>query len=162
MDMRNPRARISIRAPLSPILSIFLSLFCLGAANGACLLTDYSLNAEFRRSDAVLVGSVLSERNVPGDDKADTPGGTVYVVKVSEPLRGSLGKTVEIFSENSSGRFPMKIGTSYLLFLYRRQGALSADYCGNSGPVAEKADALHKARALARHGPSQQRPLVTD
>jgi hypothetical protein len=151
MDTRNPRARFSIRAPLSPILSVFPSFFFWGAASGACLLTDYSLNAEFRRSDAVLVGSVLSERKVPGDDKADTLGGTVYVVKVSEPLRGSLGKTVEIFSENSSGRFPMKIGTSYLLFLYRQQGALSADYCGNSGPVADKGDVLPKVRQLAKH-----------
>jgi hypothetical protein len=154
MDMRIPRARFSIRAPLSPILSILLPLFFSGAASGACLLPDYSTRAEFVRSEAVLVGSILSERNLPGSDETDTPGGTFYLVKVLETLRGTPGSAVEIFSENSSGRFPMHIGTSYLLFLYKQQGLLSADYCGNSGPVADKADVLREARQLAKHKPS--------
>jgi hypothetical protein len=138
----------------STLLSVLLSLAFSSAAGAACLLTDYSTSAEYLRSEAVLVGSVLSERNMPGSDETDTPGGTSYLVKVLETLRGTPGSTVEIFSENSSARFPMRIGTSYLLFLYRQQGSLSADYCGNSGPVAKKADVLRKARNLAKHKPS--------
>jgi hypothetical protein len=137
-----------LRPPIR--LTALLLLLYSGAPSAACLLTDYSTRAEYDRSEAVLVGSVLSERQVPADDKEQTLGGMIYMVKIAETLRGRLGKTVEVFSENSSGRFPMKIGTSYLLFLYRQQGALSADYCGNSGPVAMKVNVLSEVRNLAK------------
>src|SRR5271170_4917467 len=105
--MRDLRARFSKWMHAFPLLSIMLSLVCSGAASAACLLTDYSTRAEYLRSEAVLVGSVLSERNVPGSDEPDTPGGTFYLVRVLNTLRGTPSRTVEIFSENSSGRFPM-------------------------------------------------------
>ena len=152
--MRDARTRFSKWIHPFPLLSITLSLVCTGAASAACLLTDYSTGAEYFRSEAVLVGSVLSERNIPESDVPDTPGGTYYMVRVLKTLRGIPTRTVEIFSENSSGRFPMHIGTSYLLFLYRQQGVLSADYCGNSGPLTTKADVLRKARQLAKSEPA--------
>ncbi len=148
--MRDLRARFLQRMRVSLLLSILLSLVCSGAASAACLLADYSTRAEYNRSEAVLVGSVLSDRNMPESDKTDTPGGTFYLVRNLETFRGTLGRTVEIFSENSSGRLPMRMGTSYLLFLYRQQGVLSADSCGNSGRLANKAGKLREVRQLAK------------
>jgi hypothetical protein len=153
-SLRPTRKGSRYRMRQSFLLTFLLCLVFPGVASAACLLTDYSTRADFLRSKAVLVGRVLSERDVPGSDDLDTPGGTFYLLKVLETLRGAPGRTVEIFSENSSARFPMRIGTSYLLFLYKQQGVLSADYCGNSGPVANKADVLRAVRQLAKHEPS--------
>ena len=64
--------------------------------------------------------------------------GTTYSVQVEEVLRGSPGKTVKLFSENSSGRFPMEVGAAYLVFVHEELDRLAADYCGNSGKLPEK------------------------
>jgi hypothetical protein len=50
-----------------------------------------------------------------------------------------LEKPLEIFSENTSGRFPMQLRRRYVLFVYREAGRLMVDNCGNSGFIEDKA-----------------------
>jgi hypothetical protein len=114
----------------------------------ACLLDDYSVRAEYARSTAIVTGRVVSERSVPDGSAPAGVGGTMYQIAVQESFRGTLHGTVEVFSENSSGRFPMLKGKAYLLFLYRESGVLSADNCGNSGLVSKKKKVLAELRAL--------------
>jgi hypothetical protein len=68
-----------------------------------------------------------------------------------ESLRrsGKLGNEAEIFSENSSGRFPMTVGAKYLLLIYAAQGRMHVDYCGNSGLVSERGPELQQVERLA-------------
>ena len=76
-------------------------------------------------SHAVFIGVVLGERLVPA--KSENLDGTVYTVKIEELLRGSVPPRVEVFSENSSGRFPMTKGRKYLLFVHRVQNQLAVE-----------------------------------
>jgi len=117
---------------------------------GVCLLNDYSVQAEYSRSTAVVIGEPVSERSVPDREDVGFYGGIIYTVKISETLRGALHGKVEVFSENTSGRFPMEKGKKYILFLSKDQKYLSADNCGNSGLVAEKHDVLSAVRTIAK------------
>lgn len=59
-------------------------------------------------------------------------------MKVEAVYRGDVSGSLVIFSENSSGRFPMEPHIPYVLFIYREAGRLMVDNCGNSGPHLEK------------------------
>lgn len=131
------------------VLSCYLIAYAMSnAALAGCLSDDYSVKAEYSRSLAVVRAKVLSQRTVPDGPNPDFMGGTVYTVRIQESFCGTLSGTVEVFSENSSGRFPMGNGKSYLLFLYREDARLSADNCGNSGLASQKKSVLAALRAL--------------
>ena len=142
----------------SILLNCLLAFALSHAAFGVCLLDDYSVKAEFVRSVAVVKAQIISERTVPDPDAPEFIGGTIYKVKIQESFRGALQGTVEVFSENSSGRFPMQIKRSYLLFLYQDEGRLSADPCGNSGLASVKKDVLATVRALRKEERAIQKP----
>jgi hypothetical protein len=77
----------------------------------------------------------------------------VWSIEEIVSLRGKVSCTVELFSENSSGRFPMTVGTTYVVFAYRALGRTMVDSCGNSGPLPEKAEARgERSRSAARRG----------
>jgi hypothetical protein len=130
----------------------FLALLALAtagapASNAAvCLSGQPSVSEEFRSSDAVFVGYVISERAEP--ESKNYFDGDTYVVRIEEPLRGLLRGQIRLFSENSSGRFPMIVGAKYLLFVYRELGRTMVDACGNSGLVSERSEALSLVRRL--------------
>ncbi len=116
-------------------------------AMAACLLNDYSVRGEYDRSAAVITGEVIAQRPVAGS--APHLDGVVYTVTVETIYRGDVPGSVEVFSENSSGRLPMERQRRYLLFIYREAGRLLVDNCGNSGPIVEKADVLHAVEKIA-------------
>ncbi len=99
----------------------------------ACLEPRPTIAAEFARSELVVVGRVLSARVVP--DSGPWLTGTVYSVQASRVFRGDPAPTIRIFSENSTGRFPMDVDSSYVLFIYRAGGRIHVDPCGHSAPV---------------------------
>jgi hypothetical protein len=110
-------------------------------AFGACL-GDYSLSGEYHRSDAVLTGLVTDAHLI--EDKSDPVAflGIVYSVRVDRSYRGGLRGVVRVYSENSSGRFPMELGRRYVLFLHKSGPNLAAYDYSNSGPVEDKAAVL--------------------
>jgi hypothetical protein len=135
-------------------LFIFSALFALGcahAARSACLLGNYSVSAEFERSAAVVIAKAISERRVLLRDGFYGP--TIYRVALLENFKGRVSERARIYSENDSGRFPMGVGSPYLLFLYRAGGHLHADPCGNSARLekATKTLAILESFAGARH-----------
>lgn len=117
------------------------------SASAACLLDDYSIPTEYSRSELVLVGKVVSERVIPeGSDL----GGINYRIVPLHILKGPPSRNIVLFSENSSGRFPMTVGASYVLFVYHAEGRLAVDNCGNSAPQAQAAATLATIEKLAR------------
>jgi len=123
-----------------------------------CLSRDYSLRTEYVGASAVVIAEALSEQIVPDPDDPVGFAATLYKVRIDESIRGSLHGVVELYSENSSGRFPLEIGKKYILFIYTDQGVLEVDNCGNSGPLNEKKEVVAAARELAKSVPNTQKP----
>ena len=114
-----------------------------------------TIEQEFKTSEFVFIGEVRSTQKVhPGSD--DFFDGINYVVKVSERLRGTPGNTVTLFSENSSGRFPMQIGAKYLVFTSLQAGTFAkapvytVSYCGHSGTLHSRPKTLSAIRHLQK------------
>jgi len=132
------------------------ALLVAAAASAAAHCDNFpTIEQEFKTSALVFVGRVSSAREVRVRSLA-VSGGTFYSVKVAQALKGSPSKTVELYSENSSGRFPMRIGEQYLVFAdYSvfegiRGRKLAIINCGNSAPVAKAPKALAVLHALTK------------
>lgn len=135
------------------LLGVFAVFVFTSALAGAfCGNGSPSVEEQFKSSKVVLAGTMIDSRDIL--DAEGFVQGTFYSIRVSEVLKGSSGKTVELYSENSSGRFPMESGTEYLIFAY--QGAfegingprLAVDNCGNSGTLKTSKEAFAIARKL--------------
>jgi hypothetical protein len=113
-----------------------------------CLEGRLSVEREYHKSAGVFIGRVIAGRAVP--ESKDYLEGTVYSVRVEEVLHGEVPDTVEVFSENTSGRFPMDVESRYLLFVYRNLGRVMVDNCGNSGPLSSTTEVLKAVRRLRR------------
>jgi len=118
------------------------------AAFAVCLNGHPSLEQEYQSSTTVFVGRVVSEEFTP--ESKNYLDGTTYSVHVEEVLRGSPAKIVRLFSENTSGRFPMQVGGEYLVFVDEELDRLQVDNCGNSGELPEKAETLAALRKMKR------------
>ena len=137
-------------------LAIIVTFFAFYPFDALAWCESYPTVAEeFSHSSTVLVGKVVTEEkvNAAGEDYFD---GVNYQLNVSEVLRGENIKNITLFSENSSGRFPMTVGKSYLVFASVEHGllpgypVLAVSSCGNSGLLSESRPKLQKARHLAK------------
>lgn len=108
----------------------FALLFSVPAALGFCPQPDPTVACEFLNSDAVFVGTVTSVRAVPA--RGEYLGGWVYTLTVEELFRGPRANTLDVFTENSSGRFPLEVAKRYLLFADEVTGRFEITNCGNS------------------------------
>ncbi|MFN2507830.1 MAG: hypothetical protein ABR589_03560 [Chthoniobacterales bacterium] len=77
-------------------------------------------------------------------------------MEVVDVLKGTPPQRVRLYSENSSGRFPMRVGWRYLIFAAPasfegiRGQQLAINKCGNSAPLPKANDALAIVRRLAK------------
>jgi hypothetical protein len=119
------------------------------AAIAVCLNGHPSVEQEYRQSSTVFVGRVTAANLVAATKSFEE--GTRYTIRVEDVFRGRPPRTLTVFSENSSGRFPMEVGVAYLVFLSARAGEPAmVDSCGNSGPVSEAAVAIETVKQLSR------------
>jgi len=91
------------------ILSVAQLWLTSPVADFVCLNGHPTVDAEYRLR-TVFIGAVVSERHEPPTKDWDQEG-TTYAVRVDERLHGQLPRTVQLVSENSSGRFPTEVGT---------------------------------------------------
>jgi len=132
---------------MQPLTWLILALLGI-PARPACLEGHPTIQEEFHHSAAVFIGRVVGSRH----DTATREWleGTTYMVDVERVFRGQVPPKVELFSENSSGRFPMDSDSVYLVFAYKNLGRLAVDNCGNSGFVSAGRQALSTVERLAR------------
>ena len=135
-------------ALVSVAVAFFLLLLLALPADAACPKPVVKVCSEFFKSDAVFVGRVLSQRTVP--PRGDLYDGWVYRLRVSRVLRGSLGKITEVFTEDSSGRLPLEVGSEYLLFATLHQGRFEITNCGNSALLAEAMAKIREIEQIAK------------
>jgi hypothetical protein len=116
-----------------------------------------TINDEYKDSVMVLVGKVIAHAATPAE--GDFYAGDTYTVVPVRVLKGNPGARVDLFSENSSGRFPMLMNREYLLFVYEQSGRLMVDNCGNSDLLPHAKSALAQTIAVAHHGSDLQPAL---
>jgi hypothetical protein len=117
-------------------LSLAVALWALqGSAQAICGARP-SVRAEARASDAIVLAKVKTERLVVAPDDPEGFEATVYTLDVlrryKDGTRGRTPRRIEIDSPNTSSRFPMDAGKTYLLFLTRYPSGYAVDACGNS------------------------------
>jgi hypothetical protein len=119
--------------------------------SGACVNGYPSVAREYGESAFVFVGTVIAERQEPAED--DPQGffdGVTYTVRIDEQFKGPSQKTVSLFSENSTARYPMQLRQRYLVFVYLESGQRYAvNNCGNTELFRAKSKALSTVRKLA-------------
>ena len=91
---------------------------------------------EYRATNYVFVGKVQSEHKL-GLDKDGFFAATAYRVAVVSSYKGKPPKALTIYNSNTSARFDMDVGKSYVLFVYhgRRQNIVSN--CGWSDEISQ-------------------------
>ena len=90
---------------------------------------------EFRHASVILIGTVVSEKNIPDPKEPDFWSGTLHKLTVESLLKGKTGPSIQVFSPNDSGRLPLANGIRYLLFLHYEGGHLTTNACGNSAKL---------------------------
>jgi hypothetical protein len=125
----------------------------LGQALAACPVGHPSVDLEFAKSAIVATGKVTAEARAaaPFDGMYE---GNRYSFRPAQILKGQSPRTLSLFSENSTGRFPMEVGETYLVFVYvaEHKGAqfFAVDNCGNSGRLADIGATVQTVRELKR------------
>jgi hypothetical protein len=119
-------------------------------AHAVCVNGHPAIATEYTRSKAVIIGIVVAQKHVPQTSDGYFLEGTMYEVKVERNLRNaSSSPAIQLFNENSSGRFDMITSTRYLLFVYEEHGRLRVDSCGNSAELSKSATTLSQVEKLA-------------
>jgi hypothetical protein len=129
------------------MLALAAFTLALHTVPAVCPRVKVTVRDEYRGSDVVVVGTVVRATAVPLS--RDFQEGTAYQVRVNETLKGKAPAQLRLFSENGGSRFPMRVGTKYLLFVDHLERSV-IDNCGNSGTVATRRQALATVRRL-RH-----------
>lgn len=95
---------------------------------------------EYKQSQAVIVGTVVSAHPVP--QSWDTLDGTDYVVHIDQKVKGKQSGEITIFSEHSEDGFDMQTGQRYLLFLNNNYQHWVVNKCGNSATLDQAGPAI--------------------
>jgi hypothetical protein len=121
-------------------LAVAFSLVRPIQAFAVCELPSPPVCAEFFHRDAIFAGTVISSQH---RSEGEDPG-WFYKLKVSRVFRGVLPPLVQVFTEDSSGRFDLEMHQSYLLFAYStKPDGLEIEGCGNSMELAKAGKAIH-------------------
>jgi hypothetical protein len=123
------------------------------AANAYCERYP-TVAEEFAEADYVFIAEVTAGRLDRFDNDPDSFEGIEYSVRSLKTFKGEPPALMILFSENSTGRFPMMLGGWYLVFVGppmstgfddpdRRE--LSVDNCGHSFALADVPMALQPA-----------------
>jgi len=115
------------------------------SAHAVCLNGHPSIVDEYKGSTAVVLATVIGQRDAPEASDGFYLGGIFYRLRIERSFNGNPGNIPEVFSENSSSRFPMMVGSKYLLFITYQHDRLLVDYCGNSGLASKR---IKELRAL--------------
>jgi len=118
------------------------------AAFGVCLNGHPTIEKEFHQRPVVVTAKVLSSAGeIPAMDKADAL--EYFTIRVLKSYKGETKGRLRFFNEVNSGRFPVDVGQTYLLFLVSDKRGWFVDSCGNSGELGHSTATLRKVAHLS-------------
>ena len=136
------------RSPTCRILSVAaMQILVVGSVTAVCARPHPKVCAEFFKSDSVFVGTVVAQTAVINKEGYD---GWVYRLRVRKVYRGPTQDFIEVYTENTSGRFPLDTGETYLLFAYTFEKRFTITCGGNSAKLSEAGDALRQLEDLMK------------
>jgi len=141
--------RLRCGCALRALLAVFALLTFGREALAFCFAPKLRVSDEYFISDLIVTGTMTASRNIV--DPADPEGwtGTFYTVQVDTVYRGNAPKSLEVYSENSTARFPMEEHKLYVLFINKDPDKnWTVDNCGNSGEVGLSAATMMQLKQL--------------
>lgn len=125
---------------------MFVWSFPFRTVSAACMLPIPTVSCEFLNSDAVFVSTVVSVKGAPA--RGDEYPGWLYDLRVQELFRGPHTKTIQVFTEASSGELPLDRGKKYLIFASEYDSRLEITNCGNSCLLSNAGPVLRELQKL--------------
>src|ERR1700742_5360357 len=129
--MDKPGKRGRLRRAVTGVVCLFFT-----AASYAACPSTLPVSKEMKDSQAVIIGTVVSTRQVP--QSWDALDGTEYVVHIDQKVKGKQSGEITIFSEHRDEAVLLESGKQYLLFLTNNYQHWMVNVCGNSGPTDEE------------------------
>jgi hypothetical protein len=111
-----------------------------------------TVQKEHTLSKLVFTGRVVRDHKTAGDGGYFDLDGDTYTVVPTHVYKGETKAEVDLYSENSSGGFPMQVGQGYLIFAYEVHGRLIVNNCGNSNLISHSRSAVAEVAKLSRKG----------
>ena len=131
------------------LLGSLVLAICSFRAHAFCFAPPLEVSDEYFVSPLVVEAEVLSSRDVTDPTDRDSITGTFYRIRISRVYRGRPGDLKNVYSENSTGRFPMLLKHRYVLFLNRDPDHhWTVDHCGNSRLLPQGNDTVRQLRTL--------------
>lgn len=122
-----------IRGVLSALL-----LFICGTAQAVCAYGKPTFGEEWDRAKYVVVGRLVGSKSLASADDPQGIEATEYTIEVIRFFKGKAGQRISLRSENTSSRFNMRTGYSYILFIESDGEANFVDPCGSSGELSQR------------------------
>ncbi|MGC2111011.1 MAG: hypothetical protein WA655_15935, partial [Candidatus Korobacteraceae bacterium] len=98
--------------------SVIVLLLCSAAGFAVCVNGNPTVRKEYTTSYIVFIGKVIGDSQTPDSADGYFLDGDTYTVLPSKIFAGGAKGNIELFSENSSGKFTMQVGQEYLVFAY--------------------------------------------
>ena len=123
-----------------------LVCFLFAAASFAECTNPLPVKKEFKDSEAVIIGTVMSSRLAP--QSWDTFDGTEFVVQINQTVKGKRSGEITIFSEHTGDGYDLQVGQEYLLFLTSHYQRWVVNKCGNSGTIDQEGKVIKELEHL--------------
>jgi hypothetical protein len=120
------------------------------------------LKEEIESSLAIVIGTIVEEQEVH-DEPSDPQyfSATTYKVLIERKLKGSVGKTMVLWTPNDSSRYAMGAGERHILFLTTSRdndpSHFEANGCGSSSPLPRGHFVVKQVEAAMRPNKSLER-----
>ena len=135
------------------LLTAIIELILCSSAKAACPHPTPAPNSEFFKASVVVIGTVISEQVDLNPYDTSLIEGWLYRFHIERKFRGSPQEFISVYTENDNGRFPLKVGQRYLLFVFRREDRMEINGCGNSALLTEAGGAVRAIEAIKNAGP---------
>ena len=120
------------------VLLITIILAVCGSAQAVCAYGKPSFAEEWGRAKYVLVGRLVDSKVLTSVDDPQGVTAIEYTIDVVRRFKGKSGHRISIRSDNTSSRFNMKSGYSYILFIESDGMGNFVDPCGSSGELSQR------------------------
>ena len=124
-------------------------LLTTSVCQAVCISGHIPVDREYQQSTFVIKGMPVSQVHVDETPDGYFLDGTDSEIRVLKVFKGSPKQLTRVFSENSSGRFPLAVDIPYILFVHEVHGRLVVDNCGNSIRSSDAQTLVSKLETLA-------------